>query len=60
VSGDPRTDPRKPSEYVSDALDSIAMATAAAMVQGVRIPDGAYSASASLSLWLRDLEARGK
>ena len=57
---DPRTDPGKPSEHVKAALDQIAMATASAMVLGVRVPDGAYQASASLALWLRELEQQGK
>jgi hypothetical protein len=57
---DPRTDERKPSEHVQVAIDEIAMATAKAMVAGVRVPDSVYQASVSLTLWLNELEARGK
>jgi hypothetical protein len=57
---DPSVEPGTPSAHVKAALDEIAMATAKAMVHGVRIPDDVYAADSSLALWRQDLERRGK
>jgi hypothetical protein len=59
VSGQEQ-DSRKPSDHVKLAEVEVAVAIAKSMLLGVRVPEEAYRADASLAMWRMELERRGR
>jgi len=57
---DPRADERRPSDHVKLAEVEVSVAIAKSLLLGVRIPQEAYQADASLAAWRQELERQGR